>query len=264
MLNLISDWQSAKTCNEFHNKHYNEECFIIGGGSSLKFMDLKKFKDRPIIGVNLLPFHVDFLELNVSYVTITQPRIFVPWVLKKPIDKDFKNVAALYKKISIQSDATFFVHFWAKFFNYGIKNWRAVPHYVWDPDKKVRSMKAYGGALYASLSLARLMGFKNITLVGFDAFTLKNHSNLRWFEIGHKTDHTNRVDNIAIDFFELLGKEGIKISTIGIDTGSICPILDYIEYSKFYSCEPVYKENNKLLIGEAYSALQTYKHVKVV
>ena len=135
MLPLISKMHWQGTQREFHNIHSNESCVILGGGRSLKFMDLKKFKGKKIIAINLIPFHLDFHGLDVPYVVITQPRIFVPWILKREVDKEFTKVASLYKKVSAASSTTYFVHQWAKIFNPRITNWWPVPHYIWDPNK---------------------------------------------------------------------------------------------------------------------------------
>ena len=64
LLNLLNSHYRS-THKEFHNKHLGSSCFIIGGGHSIKYMDIKKFKDELIIGVNLSPFHVDFKKLNM-------------------------------------------------------------------------------------------------------------------------------------------------------------------------------------------------------
>ena len=252
----------SATHREFYNKHPQGSCVILGGGHSVKYMDLKNFEGKTIIGVNLLPFHIDFKNLNVQYSIITQPRIFVPRPFKKQIDHEFRKVATLFKKISSLSTTTFFVHQAAKIFNARIVNWWPVPNYVWDPTDNIRAMGAFGGAVYSGLSLARLMGFTDITMVGFDAFTLKEHSHQHWFEFGHGP-HSTDIDPKAKMFFNYLINSGIKLRTVGIRTSALFDDLEYHEYGDLFSSPPNYKENQDLLLPEAYLALQTYKYCKM-
>ena len=252
----------SATHREFYNKHLQGSCVILGGGHSVKYMDLKNFEGKTIIGVNLLPFHIDFKNLNVQYNIITQPRIFVPWILKREMDREFHTVAELYKKLSALSAPTYFVHQWAKIFNPRIVNWWPVPNHIWDPDKRIKALGAFGGAFYSSLSLARLMGFTDITMVGFDAFTLKKHSHQRWFEFGHGS-HSTDVDPKAVMFLKYLISTGIKLRTVGIETSALVKELEYHEYGDLFSSPPNYKENQDLLLPEAYLALQTYKYLKM-
>ena len=261
LLNLLNSHYRS-THKEFHNKHLGSSCFIIGGGHSIKYMDIKKFKDELIIGVNLSPFHVDFKKLNMLYNVIIQPRIFVPWFLKRQIDKDFSKVANLFKEVSRESSTIFFVHNAAKVFNFKQANWRAVPSYIWDPGYELRAMGAIGGAFYAGLGVARLMGFKNVTLIGFDAFTLRAYSNLRWYEYGCDDLQVGN-DETANDFLRFLICNGMQISTMGLDTEAAMSELHYLDYKKLYDRNPTYKENYELLSPEAYEALKTYAHLKI-
>ena len=69
LLNLLNS-HYLSTHKEFHNKHLGSSCLIIGGGHSIKYMDIKKFKDELIIGVNLSPFHVDCKNL-ICFITLS-------------------------------------------------------------------------------------------------------------------------------------------------------------------------------------------------
>jgi len=257
----LSKLSCAKTHREFFNKHKGQKCILLGGGHSIKYMDIKRFSGAKIIGVNLLPFHVDFVNLQIPYNIIIQPRIFVPWFLQKQIDKDFSTVAKLFKKISSESSTIHFVRQTSKFFNLKQINWRPIPSYVWDPDHQIRSSGSFGGAFYAGLSLARLMGFQEVTLVGFDAFTHTSFSNLRWYEYGSDRTH-NINDEKGKIFLRYLAESGMKLSTIGFNTAASVEEMEYLDYRELYGTLD-YKENHEILRHDAYEALKSYKHLKI-
>ena len=65
--------------NSLFNKHKGEECYIIGCGNSIKYIDLKLFNDKPVIGINEIIFHVDFKELKNKYVVHSEPFFYYPF-----------------------------------------------------------------------------------------------------------------------------------------------------------------------------------------
>jgi len=57
----------AKRLLQFKDKHRGEDCFIIGNGPSLKYMDLSPLRDYHSFGQNKI-FLFDKVDLNLSYL----------------------------------------------------------------------------------------------------------------------------------------------------------------------------------------------------
>lgn len=106
------------------------------------------------------------------------------------------------------------------------------------------------------------MGFKNTTVFGFDAFTLKSYFNFRRYEARHENFRIE-IDEKAVSFLRLLHLSGMWIRTISLDTEAALCELQYLDYKKFYDSNSTYKENFDLLRPDAYDALKTYKYIKI-
>ncbi|MDC0954985.1 hypothetical protein OAR83_00630 [Alphaproteobacteria bacterium] len=244
---------------KFEGLHDGQEVYILGGGHSIKYMDLSVFKGKTIIGTNLILFHRDFDELNVKYVTLTQPRLYFPSFLQRIQDIKFNKCSEIYREMTKLFDTIFFVFHYSKFVNQHLPNWVPVSHWVHDPSKKLRKKGWYGGAFYSSLTLAHLMGFKKINLVGFDAITLKDPSDLRWYEYG--TESKPCADPFDEKrYLEHLKEQGLSFFTIGVNSESNLETVEYIEYQDLDKSPTEHKENFDLIKPIPYLALKEYPY----
>ena len=60
------------------NNHLHKSCYIIGNGSSLKYIDLGMLCDLPSLTTGLNYLHNDFKKLNVVADFHLHPGIFSP------------------------------------------------------------------------------------------------------------------------------------------------------------------------------------------
>ena len=262
MKSFIASHLSQKTQKAFINAHLGEKCVILGGGQTLKFLDLKYFENQTVLGVNLLPFHRDYKLLDVKYNIITQPRFFAPYFLRKENDKSFIQSSNLYKSLCRDMETKHIVYWLSKVFNPHIKNWFPVTHEVWDPEGYISNNEMFGGAFYSVLNFARLAGFQDIIMVGFDSFTLAKYRNRRWYEAG-LGDEISVRDEKSVRFISFLCSSGMKISTIGINTSSVSKHIEYIDGKSIRGLVSGYQENSELLLPSAYKALQSGLTLKI-
>lgn len=259
----LLDLAIRKKIKKFQGIHEGQEVYILGGGHSIKYMDLSVFKGKTIIGTNLFLFHQNFDELDVKYVTLTQPRLYAPSFLQRIEDIEFNKCSEIYREMTKIFDTIFFVFHYSKFANPHLTNWVPVSHWVHDPLKKLRKEGWYGGAFYASLTLAHLMGFKKINLVGFDTITLKEPSDLRWYEYGSESKPCpGSLDERR--FLEHLKEQGLSFSTIGVNSQSSVDGVKYIEYRDLDKSPIEYKENFEIIKPIPFLALKKYRFNHII
>ena len=149
----------------------------------------------------MIPFHNDFKQLDVRYVTIVEPWNFAHRLLQPKLAylTQLKYIAAEYRKfIDITHDKEFFVSlsnslsFRGRFINYVF---RGFPNFRNDIDKIFSQYDLYAGSFHATLALAYYLGFKKIYFIGFDAWTIQPARSLRWYELG--MDETCEISNLA-------------------------------------------------------------------
>jgi hypothetical protein len=99
------------------------------------------------------------------------------------------------------------------------------------------------------------MGFKRVTLIGFDAFTLAKYSHGRWYEkdILEECRGTDSKFISAIKYYISLG---IKFEVIGIEAHSALDDIKYLEYINVVNECPVNSTHIQLLTPEALLALK--------
>ena len=88
--------------NSLYNKHKGEECYIIGCGNSIKYIDLKLFNDKPVIGINEIIFHIDFQKLKNKYVVHSEPFfiiLFSNLLLEITVISNFYSNSKIFQKI---------------------------------------------------------------------------------------------------------------------------------------------------------------------
>ena len=243
---------------KIQNSFLNQSCYIFGSGPSIKWFDLKKFCNYPSIVVGQMHYHVDFNYLDVKAFCLVEPWIFIPPILQnifdkhlehrkhlksiKPIIKDYKKFMRLNKNKNFILSLSNFPFINGKNIFYVNKKFPDINGY----EKKIRSYYLFGGSFYAGLSTAYLMGFKNVYLVGFDAWTMTPTRNIRYFEKGKGLVESNvPKPNPIINLF----KNKMNISVITHEGYS--PLFNNLSYYDMTGEKPNYKEN-KVIIGQKY------------
>ncbi len=248
---------------KFSNRHEGETCYIFGDGPSIKWFDFSEFGNHPAICCGMIPFHKDFEKLDVRYITLVEPWLFVPKIFQPKTLYCLRQIAAEYKnRIASLSDKEFFVSLSNRFslsgdnINYVYKNF---PKPRNQTDKQLNLFDCFAGSFHASLSLAYYMGFKKVYLVGFDAWTIQPARALRWYELGE--GEFFRPTNYAIQFLDVL-KMDLDIHTISYD-GQSCNVKN-ISYETYSGKAPVFRENYSLLSEHYLKVLATCSEYKVL
>jgi hypothetical protein len=244
-----------KELKKFKNIHSGEECYIFGGGNSLKHMDLAAFKDRKSIVMNYLPFHNNFDQLDCSYVSLIAPFFFSKYFGKYP--KHFKKhqflISKVFKDVINNSvDKNFFMNATNIFY---IKR-KNLTHVFSDfPDNKdslSEEIDCFTGGLRFSIALAAYMGFSKVYLVGCD-YTFEPASHHHWFEKG--TGLLSIVDDYEKEFFSLAQRH-LSITTVTLESES--KVLPFITYKELTGRDPLYRENTDLISSEYLNILKLW------
>lgn len=256
--------QIARKSKRFSGIHNGETCYIIGDGPSVKWFDVTRFGDHPVICCGLFPFHKDFNRLDVRYCTMIEPWIFTPDFLQPNIPSvtEFRAVTKGYKSIIKNNpDKQFFVHP-MNCFSLSGENvnfmFRELPKSRNKTDDLLRQFDCFGGSFHAALTLAYYLGFKKIYLVGFDAWTIQPARTLRWYELGE--GEFFEPTNFATEFLEVLKTE-IDIYTISMD-GQSCNVKN-ISYEAYTGKLPTFRENFELLSEYHLNVLATYPGLRI-
>ncbi len=240
----------------FKDKHKGETCYIFGDGPSIRYFDYSNFTDHIAISCGNQIVHKNFNQLNVRYYSIIEPYLFYPnWVLRSKRLQYLKKHRLMtneYRRvIKERSDINFFIN---------LSNIFAIssPNVTFAHSSLVRGSKKFekifesgvnpfAGSFCANLSLAMLMGFKKIYLVGYDAFTIQQ-SPYRWYE---KTfpglDVGAPSTPVKHDFLELY-KEEMEIFNIS-PNGTMCNLKDQ-NYAEYTGHPLAYKQNYEIIIPE--------------
>lgn len=251
--------------DKFYNLHKDETCYIIGGGISLKWFDLKVFSDKISIGCNFIPFHNDFEKLNCKYLLLMEPWWFYPFkfsIKKYRIHLLSNSIQFLYRKIiNKYTKSTFFLNitnFPVTFFKKNIiYTFNEFFKYKLKSDHNIDIVNPLAGSLNASISLAIYMGFKECILVGFD-YTHSPSRTLHWFEKGEGFFHDQI--NYNKDFFKQV-KNHINLKTLTLDGKS--ELLEFVTYERYSNIIPFFKENIELVNSNDLKILSTWKGYKI-
>jgi hypothetical protein len=248
---------------KFSNRHEGETCYIFGDGPSIKWFDFSEFGNHPAICCGMIPFHKDFDKLDVRYILLVEPWVFVPNIFQPKILHCLRLIAAEYKnRIASLPDKEFFVSLSNRLSLSG-KNinyvYRRLPNPRNEIDRRLNQLECFGGSFHASLSLAYYMGFKKIYLVGFDGWTIQPARALRWYELGE--GEFFQSTNYATEFLDIL-KMDLDIYTISYE-GQSCNVKN-ISYETYSGKVPVFRENYSLLSEHYLKVLATCSEYKVL
>ena len=250
--------------NKYLDLHKGESCYIFGNGPSIKWFDLSVFSDYVGISTGSFPFHKDFSKTNVKYHALVEPWYYCPTfmqpfkVLKetKPLQIKQKELMSKYKELNSEyKNLDFFINVTNFPFATGA-NITYLHRKLITKNSKLYDIKKnhdpFQGSFHTTLCLAYLMGFSNIYLVGFDAWTIQPARTMRWFEYG-QGEYIN-TSNFAIDFLNILNNQ-MDIYTISLD-GESCNVKN-INYEQYANKKPDFKENYQLLSKENFNMLDS-------
>jgi len=260
IFSLFSEYISRNSV--FKNIHKGEECYIVGNGGSLKYMDLSSFNNKVVIGCNNLFLHKNFSDLKCKYYQIPAPFFFFKYKNFKYKNKWQRNYFndMCRKKIIDNNNTLFFtsilnINFRAKnvFYEHNFGN-RKPEIDKYDLSGGFSFME---GSLASMLGLAIYMGFNKAVLVGVD-YTF-SPSIVEHFFADLTTIHNEReILHYRADFFEMVQKK-MELLTITLDGGK-SSLLDYMSYSDYFGVEQVYHENYDLVDASDLSLISVYDY----
>lgn len=249
--------------NKFHNIHKGETCYIFGDGPSIKYFDLSIFDNHIGISCGNQIFHKDFNKLNVKYYTVPEPWLFCNKIFQRhKFLQDFKPLTNhLKSKIKKNKQVDFFINL-SNFGSCHGTNIYFIHRYLTKFSfafSKFKNIDPFQGSFYSALSLAYLMGFSKIYVIGHDAWTIRKISSQRWYEYGKGISSV--LQNHKKDrYVEQLEKE-IEINSIIMDDNSIN--LKSCTYEEFTGTKPKYQENNELTSMDNLKVFDTYPGYKI-
>ena len=251
-----------KKINSIKDIHSGETCYLMGTGSSIKEMDIMLFDDKPVIGLNEIIFHKNFINLKKKYLVLTEPFFFYPFQSKIfwngswfPI---FNPTAKILKKMAKKNrDILFFLHLSNILFVNGkniFYNFLKYPHPEFP--SRLNDLNCFKGAFTHALSLAVFLGFKKVILVGCD-YTFNPPRGRHFYEKGEGVNID--IKNYHTEFLKTI-KEFIDIETLTLEKNDT--ILKSIEYSNFKNVGRKYRENYELVNQDKLEAIKnTRKNV---
>lgn len=254
--------------NVLKNKHKDEECYIIGGGATIKWFDLSKFSDKKSIVVNYVPFHLDFNKLNCKYCILSEPFWFLPFEkVEKITAKKSKSILsyfriipnptqAYYKEFMKKSKSNFFFINLSNILTTNYNNvfylFKKIPKSNLFQDFIDNGLNPYEGSFRTAVFLAIHLGFKKAYLVGFD-YTHTPSRIGHWFEKGEGVQ--SDLVNYDYDFLKFITKY-IDIETVTIENGK--HKLKSVSYKDLTGEEPNYRQNTDLASIETLKVLSSF------
>ncbi len=242
--------------HRFKDSHRGEDCYLIGGGISIKWFDFKMFSDKTSIPCQYVPFHNDFHKLNVEHAILPEPYFFYPF-LNGPYGHLWRNrIQNEYRKIITENPSKNFI---INLSNYPVLRSRNVTFLFrdfWDPRLPknfiTNRIDSLGGSLTYSIILAIYFGFDHVYLVGYD-YTHVPCRSLHWIEKGQGVFEPH--ENYQKEFFEI-AKKFIDITTITLDGTS--DFINSVTYKEHTGQDPVFRENTELVSDHYLKVLATW------
>jgi len=244
--------KQIRKCNKkFIGIHKGESCYIFGNGASLKYFDLKKFSDKIALGLGALFVHKEFEYLQMRYCYEGQPFFFYPyWSNPYRNNKFEKNIIGRFYKerflsypniiyfmslsnyFGINGSNKYFVHHFNQPFN-GFHNCLL--------NEKFTSMSS---GLAGIIGIAICLGFKDITLVGYD-YSMFPQAQGHFYEYGGWFENTYWGTPVNKEVL-LAAMQHANIRIVTPNDSYRGHILPGITYKTLTGDEPCYRENNEI------------------
>lgn len=248
----------------FRGLHQGESCYIFGDGPSLKWFDLERFADRPGICSGLLPFHKHFDKLDIRYGLLIEPWLFVPDFLQRGNQHNllYKPITQTYAaSVRRHPGVDFFVHVSNCLSLTGTNVhyiFRHLPQRTDGSDLGLAAFNPFAGSFHASLSLAVMLGFTKIFLVGFDGWTIQPARALHWYETGYGTVFEST--NFAREFLAAVTRWA-DVFTISAE-GTSQNVIN-VSYETHTGTPPRFRENHELLDEGSMHVLASYPNYRI-
>lgn len=248
----------------FHRQYRNiasGKCYILGGGASVREMNIAHFTDAPFITVNWSIFHTDISRLTNPYHVIAEPGYFNVAFRRLPKEERKKRHLYVRKLSQIQNETAIFAHCsnWTSLRIQGVKStpiYRTYARTDWIP---AHGFHATSCAFSASLLLARYLGFSEVIMLGFDSMLFKKATDMRWQntsadvarmpkEFQSRATHRDMIYNPSVMSFINQMSSSMRISAIAIDEQSF--YVDVLDYRKDLNLETRLRMPEELLTPE--------------
>jgi len=240
--------------DQIYNIEKGKSCYIFGDGVSLKYLDLKNFKDLDIIAGNNFIIHNDFKSLPVKYYVFYQPFWFFPLI------KVYNKISLNYMYLTImnlmsKANNTLFFSSVTNILLFKVKSMIFLKENSFDNtrlNELTGKFNCFEGTLRLQILIAIYLGYDEVTLIGHD-YTHSPAQSGHFYEFG-KGIHTNH-DYWNQEFLEE-AKKHLKIKTLTIN--SVSNRLDFIKYSKIN-----YKENIQIVSKKYLDKMSKFFYYKV-
>ena len=169
------------------------------------------------------------------------------------------TLGALYKeKISRSKDVSYFMSV-SNYFGINGSNINFSYHFNkpftgFDGCKLDKEFTSMASGLAGMLGLAIYMGFKNITLVGCD-YSFSPRSEGHFYQFGRFSDTYH--EQPANEIFLRAASAVADVQTLVPTDNYTGHILPHISYKELIGDEPVYKENNEIVLKDDLSTLNS-------
>lgn len=248
-----------------YQRHAGEECYLIGAGISLKWMDLRAFTDRVAILGNMAVYHKDVGALQALYCTVTQPFFFYPFFpyrrdgktewIREPLHAEYARTIRQHPKIR------FFINFSnypvARFPNaVYVSRWYAPPFEQRNPFR--HRTDANEGTFKFQIALAIYMGFSKAYLIGHD-YTHSPPQNFHFFEKGRGL---TLPDGDFNGEFLSYAKQYIDLTTVTL--GADSRAMRAITYTELTGRQPEFRENVELIESRKLESLAGWSGYSVL
>ncbi len=240
---------------KLYNIYKDETCYLFGNGYSIKFINLKHFKNLNVLCSGLNYLHKDFTNLKIVADFHIHPGIFSP-VWKHPYTKKLtmKNRTRefLFKTNRIPEKHNFFTSIYNYpfikkknniFFLHNFKKEFQLDKI--DPSSEFSLMF---GSLYAMIGIGVYMGFKNFVFVGMDYLASKpKHGHFYEFGIRNKIienkEYTSKVKTLT-DFYSK--NNNCKFYFLSLNN-QFSSIYENLNYEKKFNTKEHYQENFEII-----------------
>ena len=238
---------------KFKDLHKGESCYLLGNARSLKYYDLSFFKNKISIGCNFLFLHKDFKKIGINYYYNGDPFFCYPYRKNIYSGNMEKNILGnLYTdKVRENSKVDFFInisdypmlrgknifylhHFGKKFTDFSDSSLDGI-------------FNSNQNALSGMLGMAIFLGFKDITLVGFDHLLLPKASQ-HFYELG-ELDQVNTTSIISEKILNT-SQKFLKLRVVTPNDNYKGHIIPHISYEELTGLETRFKENTEIIAHE--------------
>jgi hypothetical protein len=243
--------------NQLKNKYAEKRCFVVGNGSSLNKMDLKKLKDEYVFVVNNFILHKDFRLINPAFYVNIEPvsllnsysknNYYHPHKFYPKIDKTFKNLDTLmffeFSSKQFIEEKGFFKEQKVFFLRSNEESLEAQEEKELQDD--FTKPHSFGdGVIWTSVALASYMGFNPIYIIGCDVDSFSNKSVRRFYPpvVPNEEDRDHDNEYYAYGNYSSLKrwrivvshlrKRGIKIYNAGI--GGENDTCERVDFNKLF------------------------------